>query len=88
MLRTSVALCALCFVAAVTGTAVTDLFWVSVAATAGVLVSGAVAVSLVRIPVDEDAAGGRAVVRPLTPSRRTSRPDAPPSHTGRLGRAA
>jgi hypothetical protein len=88
MLRISVALLVLFLVATVTGTAVTGLYWVSVAATAGVLVSGAVVVSLLRMPDDEEAAGGGAVARPMTPSRRASHRDAPPSPTGRRGRAA
>lgn len=88
MLRTSVALSVLCLIAAVAGTAVTGSYWVSVAATAGVLVFGAVALSLVRMPDDEETSGGGADVRPLMPSHRQTPLAAPPSHTERFGRAA
>lgn len=87
MLRTTVALLVLCLVAAVAGTAVTGQFWLSLVAMAGTLAFGATALSLVRMPDDEEADGG-ADVRPLTPSRRLPRASLPGAGTGGLSRAA
>jgi hypothetical protein len=87
MLRTTVALLALCLVAVVAGTAVTGQFWLSLVAMAGTLVLGAAALSLVRMADDEEP-DGLADVLPLVPLSRLPRAAVPAKGTGRLERAA
>ncbi len=92
MLRTVVVLLVLCLVGAVAGTAVTGQFWLSLVAMAGVLVLGATALSLVRVPddadLDDEEAGGGADVRPLAPPCRLPAATVTGKENGGLGRAA
>ncbi|WP_409330364.1 hypothetical protein [Trujillonella humicola] len=87
MLRTTAVVLYLCLVVAVTGTWVTGQFWVSVVATAGVLVSGAVALSLSRWTADDEA-GDTAEVHHLVPPHGSPRSAAYREGAGGLGRAA
>jgi hypothetical protein len=87
MLRTTVALLVLCLVAAVAGSAVTGQFWFSLVAMAGTLGFGAAALSLVRIPDEEEVEVG-ADVRALTRPRRLPTASLHRGGTGGLSRAA
>jgi predicted anti-sigma-YlaC factor YlaD len=87
-MRLVIALCVICVGAALAGTIVTGLFWLTLTALAGLLVTGAVGVSMARPPAEDDAPPVPKHRLRVIAAQHTARQGAEDQDGGELSRAA